>query len=154
MAPKHFHAFGCHVYVLTERTQQGGKGLKWEERARISLHLVTSPIHSRNISLVLNLRTGLVSPQFHVKYDDLFETVSPSSKLEILWQQRTGFVKSKGPPPSEPPIPDTYYLPPIADSLPSPMTMATAEQHGMPPSEGALPAPESMIRQNIITQGP
>jgi hypothetical protein len=86
-APKHFHAFGCPVYVPTERMQQGGKGSKWEERARISLHLGTSPMHSRNISLVLNLRTGLVSPQFHIKFDDLFETVSPSSKLEILWQQ-------------------------------------------------------------------
>jgi hypothetical protein len=151
-APKHFHAFGCPVYVLTERMQQGGKGSKWEERARIGLHLGTSPIHSRNISLVLNLRTGLVSPQFHVKFDDLFETVSPSSKLEILWQQRTGFVKSKGPPPTEPPIPDAYYLPPIADTLPSPTT--TAEQQGMPPSEGALPAPDSTIRQNIVAQAP
>jgi hypothetical protein len=133
--------------------QQGGKGSKWEERARIGLHLGTSPIHSRNISLVLNLRTGLVSPQFHVKYDDLFETVSPSSRLEILWQQQTGFAKSKGPPPSKQPI-DTYYLPSIADSLLSPTTTATAEQQGMPPSEGALPAPESTIRQNIVAQGP
>jgi predicted ATPase len=31
MAPKHFHAFGCSVYVVTERMQQGGKGSKWEE---------------------------------------------------------------------------------------------------------------------------
>jgi hypothetical protein len=31
MAPKHFHAFGCPVYMLTERMQQGGKGSKWEE---------------------------------------------------------------------------------------------------------------------------
>jgi hypothetical protein len=42
-APKHFHAFGCPVYVLTERMQQGGKGSTWEERAHIGLHLGTSP---------------------------------------------------------------------------------------------------------------
>ena len=34
-----------------------------------------SPNHSRSVSLVLNPRTGHVSPQFHVKHDVFFETI-------------------------------------------------------------------------------
>jgi len=34
-----------------------------------------SPRHSRAVALVLNPRTGLVSPQFHYKADTIFETV-------------------------------------------------------------------------------
>ena len=32
-APKHFHPFGCPVYVLSKRMQANAKGPKWEERA-------------------------------------------------------------------------------------------------------------------------
>jgi hypothetical protein len=70
--PKHFHPFGCPVYVLAN---PNGKGAKWKVRARVGINLGNSPAHARNITLVLNLETGLASPQFHVKFDDLFETV-------------------------------------------------------------------------------
>lgn len=94
--------------------QSNGKGPKWEERARIGIILGNSPLHARSVALVLNIETGLVLPQFHVKFDDLlFETV-PSNTLKVLWSQRTGFVKSNEVPPSEPPIPDLFYLPPTA----------------------------------------
>jgi hypothetical protein len=66
--PKHFHpCAGCPVYVLSARMQSDGKGPKWEERARIGINLGNSPTHARSVALVLNIETGLVSPQFHVK---------------------------------------------------------------------------------------
>jgi len=34
-----------------------------------------SPQHARDVSLVLNLETGLVSPQFNVKLDSTFQTL-------------------------------------------------------------------------------
>jgi hypothetical protein len=91
--PKCFHPFGCPVYVLADGMQKDGKGPKWQERARVGIHLGHSPVHARNISLVLNIETGLVSPQFHVRHDDLFETVN-TTRLKIQWQARTGFVTS------------------------------------------------------------
>ena len=112
-APKHFHPFGCPVYVLSEPMQANAKGPKWEERARVGIYLGNSPLHARSISLILNIETGLASPQFHIKFDDLFETV-PSTKLNIQWQKRTRFVHSTESDPIEPPKPDTYYLPPSA----------------------------------------
>jgi hypothetical protein len=90
---KHFHHFGCPVYVTDTGMQQGRKGPKWLQRARLGLYLGTSPIHSRSVALVLNLDTGLASPQFHVAFDDLFETVQSKSgnPRHSLWQQVTGF---------------------------------------------------------------
>jgi hypothetical protein len=44
--------------------------------------------------LLLSLKTGLVSPQFHVRYDDTFETVRSLREHEIppsLWQAKAGF---------------------------------------------------------------
>jgi hypothetical protein len=110
--PKHFHPFGCPVYALSDRMQGGGKGPKWEERARVSIHLGNSPVHSRNVCLVLNVETGTVSPQFHVKYDDLFETVRDLTHLNIQWQSRTGFIPASSAKPSAPPSPDPISLPP------------------------------------------
>ena len=55
--------------------QSGIKGLKWEEHARVGIYIGNSLIHVRNVALVLNTETGLTSPQFHVRFDDLFETV-------------------------------------------------------------------------------
>jgi hypothetical protein len=105
--PKHFHCFGCPVYVLSDKMQRGGKGSKWEERARVGIHLGNSPVHARNVSLVLNVETGLVSPQFHVKYDDFLETTRNTTHFNIRWQSRIGFSPSTDSEPSEPPTPDT-----------------------------------------------
>ena len=73
---RHFHTFGCPTYVL-DNNLQAQKGLhKWKVRSRLGIYLGPSPNHARSISLVLNPRTGHVSPQFHVKHDDFFETVT------------------------------------------------------------------------------
>ena len=71
-----FHTFGCPCYVLDARLQTNPKGVpKWEPRARVGIYLGRSPAHASNVALVLNPKTGLVSPQFHVVFDDDFTTV-------------------------------------------------------------------------------
>jgi hypothetical protein len=114
--PRFFHPFGGPVYVLSARMQQDGKGSKWEERARVGIHLGKSPVHARSVSLVLNVETGLVSPQFHVKFDDLFETAT-SIKENIKFASRTGFIQSDEPEPTEPPTPDVINLPPTTTDI-------------------------------------
>ena len=71
---KHYHTFGCPVYVLDARLQDaGGPGPPtWDPRARLGIYLGHSPSHAGSVALVLNPRTGLVSPQFHVVIDDMF----------------------------------------------------------------------------------
>ena len=72
-----YHTLFCPVYVLDARAQnEGAMGPpKWEPRARIGVYLGHSPFHAGSVALVLNPTTGLVSPQFHVVFDDNFSTV-------------------------------------------------------------------------------
>jgi Reverse transcriptase (RNA-dependent DNA polymerase) len=67
--------FGCPVYVLDPKLQDGNKLPKWQPRSRRGVFLGFSREHSSSIGLILNPQTGYVSPQFHVVYDDLFQTV-------------------------------------------------------------------------------
>ena len=89
---RHFHPFGCPVYVLATALQNKKKIPKWNERSRIGIYLGHSPSHARNVSLVLNLLTGLVSPQFHVQHDEGFATIRDGSDPPTsFWQQLAGF---------------------------------------------------------------
>jgi hypothetical protein len=67
--------FGCPVYVLDPRLQDGKKILKWELRSHRGQFLGFSPTHSSSVGLIWNIRTDAVSPQFHVIYDQKFDTV-------------------------------------------------------------------------------
>ena len=72
---KHYHSFGCPTYVLDKELQEQKSLPKWWSRAKLGVYLGPSPNHSRSVSLVLNPHTGHVSPQFHVKHAEFFETV-------------------------------------------------------------------------------
>lgn len=91
---KFAHTFGSPVYVLDAKLQAGHTKPKWEHRARIGMYLGPSPRHSTKVALVLNLQTGHVSPQFHVQYDDLYDTLKPTAgnpSPQLRWQERAGF---------------------------------------------------------------
>ena len=64
------------------------------------MYLGPSPNPARSVALVLNPRTGHVSPQFHVKFDDFFETVQQKSTSldapDREWKYLSGFAIHKG----------------------------------------------------------
>ena len=71
-----FHTWGCPVYVLDAENQSGSIGTpKWDPKSHAGIYLGHSPCHAGNVSLILNLSSGLISPQFHVVFDDEFTTV-------------------------------------------------------------------------------
>ena len=93
---KHWRHFGCPAYELDKALQAGKKIPKWQDRSRVGIYLGPSPQHARNISLVMNLTTGLCSPAFHVAFDPTFERMRrsfghypPVSK----WQELCRFKK-------------------------------------------------------------
>ena len=89
---KNFHCFGCPIYVLSAPLQTQQAQSKWMSRARLGINLGMSPRHSKSVALVLNPRTGLVSPQFHVKFDDDFDTVGALSDVTHgQWKRMAGF---------------------------------------------------------------
>jgi hypothetical protein len=71
---RNHHTFGCPAYVLANELQENKSLTAWLSRARVGVNLGISPTHARSVALVLSLKTGLASPQFHAKHDDLFET--------------------------------------------------------------------------------
>ena len=72
---KHFHLFGCPAYVLEDDLQDGIKQPKWKPRTKVGVYLGRSKHHANNVSLILNTKTDHISPQYHVVFDDDFQTV-------------------------------------------------------------------------------
>jgi hypothetical protein len=79
--------FGCPVYVLDASLQDGKKIPKWNPWACLGLFLAFSDLHSSLVPLVLNIDMGHISPQFHVVFDDKFETVTSLAIREPLDKQ-------------------------------------------------------------------
>jgi hypothetical protein len=93
---KHWHPFGSPVYVMESALQKQGIFGKWKTRANIGIYLGRSPHHSRNVALVLNRQTGLVSPQFHVQHDHCYNMVREEPQKEPnLWLIKAGFAGPK-----------------------------------------------------------
>ena len=69
------HVWGCPVYVLDPKLQDGKKLPKWSPRAKRGMFVGQSLDHATSIGRILNLETGSITSQFHVVYDDFFTTV-------------------------------------------------------------------------------
>lgn len=67
--------WGCPIYVLDPRIQDGKKIPKWHPRGRQGKFLGFSTLHATSVPLVLNTSSKRVSPQFHVVYDECFQIV-------------------------------------------------------------------------------
>ena len=88
------HVWGCPVFVLDAKLQDGAKIPKWNRRARKAQFLGYSDEHSSMVACCRHLDTGHVSPQYHVVFDDHFHTVlgdREDSKFidgicELLWE--------------------------------------------------------------------
>jgi hypothetical protein len=110
--------------VLHSGLQGGGKRPnKWIRRSRIAIYMGFSPRHARSVALVLSLTTGYMSPQFHVKYDDFFETVQDSKSLpRSKWQFLSWFVTNSSTSnnrPAQPSVPSQGASQPASQSRPS-----------------------------------
>ena len=88
---RHYHTFGCLMYVLDTRFQGASFIPKWDERVRVGAYVGRSPIHAGNVSLILNLSTGHVSPKFHVVFEKIFSTV-PSLKTDHFQLPESSFL--------------------------------------------------------------
>jgi hypothetical protein len=90
---RNLHPWGCPTYVLDPRlSDAGGKIPKWQPRSRRGQFVGMSPLHAESVGLIRNLRTGYISPQYHLVYDDWFQTVeSPATHVPPEWQHLCTF---------------------------------------------------------------
>ena len=70
------HPWVCPVHVLQPCLQDGQKNPNWYPRSRRGQYLGYSPLHASSVALVRNLITETLSPQFHMVFDDWFETIN------------------------------------------------------------------------------
>jgi hypothetical protein len=68
--------WGCPVFILDPKLQDGKKLPKWVSCARRGQFLGFSTQHSSTVGKILNQRTGYVSPQYHIVYNELYSTVT------------------------------------------------------------------------------
>ncbi len=81
------HVFGCPVIVLDATLQDGHKIPKWVPRACLGVFLGFSTLHSSQIPIIMNVDMGKISPQFHVIFDDKFETVMSMTSEDSIGEQ-------------------------------------------------------------------
>jgi len=86
----HLHTFGVPAYVLVPKLQAKCKIDKWKPQFKVGVYLGPSLSHGSSVHLVMS-SMGLVSPQYHVTFDDYFNTVESSmKKLKSVWQAKSG----------------------------------------------------------------
>lgn len=84
--------FGCPVYVLDPKLQDGSKIPKWDTRARRGMFVGFSAHHSSLVPLVMNILMGKITPQFHVVFDEKFQTVASLPSGETLRDEWTNIL--------------------------------------------------------------
>jgi len=94
------HVWGCPVYVLDSTLSDGHKLPRWKPRSSRCVYVGQSLKHGHAVPLVLNLDTGKISPQFHVVFDDWFQTVDANATSPIDfdhedWYQTFGLTESQ-----------------------------------------------------------
>ena len=84
---RHCHVWGCPVYILEYDIAVGKKVPKWSPRARRGVYLGVSAAHSSNVPLVYTIKTGSITPQYHIVFDDCFSTVVAEAEEPQVWNQ-------------------------------------------------------------------
>ncbi len=83
------HIFGCPVYVLDAKLQDGHKIPIWLPQARFGVFLGFFTLHSSQVPLVMNTLIGIISTQYHVMFGNKFETVllmDKNESIEVQWE--------------------------------------------------------------------
>jgi hypothetical protein len=82
--PSDFRVFGCPAFVLSNEMQDGKATHKFSKaRSYMGVFVGLSPAHAGSVPLIFNPSTKLVSPQYHVIFDEGFETSTSTNTAEL-----------------------------------------------------------------------
>ena len=88
--------WGYPSYVLELILKDGNKLPKWTPRSRRSQYLGSYPLHASTVVLVRNLKTGNNRPQFHLVFDEYFDTLHVvEDKEPPVWSELITFQSFK-----------------------------------------------------------
>ena len=152
------HVFGCPTYVLSKRIADGKTQPKFQPRSERHVYLGFSKFHASTVPLVLNPRTGSITPQYHCVFDDWFATIATDIKdvptfMEQNWQTLFGDSEYQFPaddtnPPALTPTPLRYqpspldnYNPNNSIYLPPPTPLSSLHPSSDAPPAATAPPP-------------
>jgi hypothetical protein len=72
-----------YLPIFKDQAHQNGT-----PRAQVGIYLRISLTYARSVHLILNLLTGLVSTQYHVKFDNTFQN---TDKMNVLLKRQKKF---------------------------------------------------------------
>jgi len=128
------------VYVLEPKLREGQKIPKWSPRSRRGQYMGASPRHASTVGLVRNLDTGRIGPQYHLVYDDFFETVhSDEAAPPPEWEDLVIYNRYQTP------FDDPDYIPELADEWLTPAERLERAQQ--PPQPQPPPPPPQRVPQ-------
>jgi hypothetical protein len=77
------HPLLCPIYVLDRRMQEGTSPPKWTTRSTQKVYVGHLHHYSKSVPMIWDPKTKLVSPQFHVMFDDNFDAVqAPDTNIK------------------------------------------------------------------------
>src|SRR5210317_1983839 len=93
-----FQVWGCPIYVLDGALANGRTLPRWKPRSDRSMYMGNSIKHGHGVPSVLNLCTGKITSQYHVIFDNWFQTVlatpdSPINFNDDAWYKTFGATK-------------------------------------------------------------
>ena len=146
---RRLRVFGCPAFVLDPRLQDGKTIPKWNPRARKGQFLGFSKEHASTVGLVRNLNTGYISPQFHIVFDELFDTVASEQTMDLSETWIDLFLNSRETylegwdESAEGPLPEIGSEWPPDNEKPLTAEQAPLESQQQPPSPDTSQAPRS-----------
>ena len=99
------HVFGVPVFALSNELASGSSLPKWSIWCRLGIHLGPLNEQAQNVCLVLNPSTRLVSPKYHCRFDDFFESVrfqNPELTVPTTWRRLSKLTRDNTPTSWEP----------------------------------------------------
>ena len=129
-AVRNAQPWGCPVYVLQPKLQNGQKNPKLEPRSRQGQYVGDSPLHASTVGLVRNLKTNNISPQYHVVYDSYFETVHSDSLTQPeVWDELLIFNRYQAN------FDENEYVPELSNEWLSPEQIIAKQESDLPEGE-------------------
>ncbi|KAL7561547.1 hypothetical protein ACA910_007007 [Epithemia clementina (nom. ined.)] len=113
---QYLRVFGCPVYVLEPKLPDGKKLPKWQPRAWQGQFLGFLTSCATMVALVCSTRTGFISPQFHMVFDELFSTIYdnnhdynvPDNRADLFTSSMISFLDGED---DLPPLPPDWTPP-------------------------------------------
>ena len=147
------------MYVLDPRLQDGKKIPKWEPKSRRGQYVGASTLHASSVGVIRNLRTENLSPQFHVVYDNYFETVhaketeTPESWDNLVTWSSERLDIDTDDPENIPELPDEWVNDEVLETLRHQIMERRDARQVVPVVQGEknLPEPQPMPQAMLVT---